>query len=93
MMDHVMTSVRPVTIEGLPVEWLSTRGPGRRTVLIANHSEQNWQGRIRIRATSRSYGKCVELLRDCEWPFTQDKNDYSAAVEVPAYDVGVFRWE
>jgi hypothetical protein len=93
MMDHVMASMKPVAIEGLPVEWLSTRGPGRRTVLIANHSEQNWQGRIRIRATSRSYGKCVELLRDCEWPFTQDKSDYSTAVEVPAYDVGVFRWE
>ena len=93
MMDHVMASVRPVTIEGLPVEWLSTHGSGRRTVLVANHSEQSWKGRIEVKNVGDNCGKCAELLRGSELPFTKDNDGYSIVAEVPAYDVGIFRWE
>ena len=91
--DHVIKRLQPVTIRGLPVEWVSTRGPGRRTVLIANHSEKIWTGRINIRNTADNYQTCIELLSGREIPFANDSENSSITVEVPPYDVGIFRWQ
>jgi hypothetical protein len=93
MMDHVIASLQSVTIQGLPVEWISTHGSGRRTVLIANHSETSWNGQINIQGLSDNYRRCIELLSGREIPFLHDNMNKSIAVEVPAYDVGIFRWE
>ena len=56
----------------------------RRTVLIANHSEQSWRGRIEVKNVTDNYGKCAELLRGRESPFTKDNDGYSIVAEVPA---------
>jgi hypothetical protein len=93
MMDHVIAPLQSLTIQGLPVEWISTHGSGRRTVLIANHSETSWNGQINIRNLSDNYRQCIELLSGREIPFLHDNMNKSIAVEIPAYDVGIFRWE
>lgn len=93
VMDHVIAPLQPATIQGLPIEWISAHGPGRRTVLVANHSETSWKGQINIRDLSDSYRRCIELLSGREVPFLRDSMNKSIVVEVPAYDVGIFRWE
>jgi hypothetical protein len=49
--------------------------------------------RIEVENVTDNYGKCTELLRGRELPFTKDSDGYSIVAEVPAYDVGIFRWE
>lgn len=93
LMDHVIEPLQPVIVRGLPVEWVSTEGPERRTVVIANHGEDAWKGEVTLRGVLDPSKKCIELLSGRRIPHTINSRDVSLDVEVAPYDLAVFRWE
>jgi hypothetical protein len=84
--------VQPVLVDGLPVEWLSTRDANHRTVVIANHDGQPWRGTVTLRAVPADFREGRELLTGRSVKSHRKAADRSCAVEVPPYDVRVIRY-
>ena len=92
MLDRVMAAVQPITIEGIPVEWCSTRSDSTRTIAMANHSGETWQGTVCIKGLSPDLGLCREM-RSQRSLTCQIKNGVTRLdLAIPAYDVAVVRW-
>ena len=92
LLDTVIDSVQPVKVNGLPVEWLSTRGEQERTVLIANHDSVSWQGTVKIRQLDDSLTECIDLVTGTDVPFRREKTEAKVILNIPAYDVCAVRF-
>ncbi len=90
--DEVIRLVQPVRVDGLPVEWLSTRAPDHRTVVIANHDGQPWRGTVTLRGVPAEFTECRELLTDTVLKSRRRADQRSCIVEVPPYEVRVIRY-
>ena len=93
MIDNIIEPIQPVVIQGLPVEWLSTHGPARRTVLVANHNEQEWKGLVTVRNIPGNTKKCVELLTGKVIRFETTNNQATVKLKIPRFDIRILRWE
>ncbi|MBN2569798.1 MAG: hypothetical protein JXB42_10260 [Deltaproteobacteria bacterium] len=93
MMNNIIGPIQPVIVEGLPVEWVSTQGPNRRTVLVANHSEQKWKGFVTVREIPIDSNKCVDLITGSVLSFQIENNSARIQIEIPPFDVRILRWE
>jgi hypothetical protein len=93
LMNNIIRSIQPVIVEGLPVEWVSTQGPDRRTVLVANHSEQKWKGLVKVRDIPINSNKCVDLITGSVLSFQIENNSARIQIEIPPFDVRIIRWE
>ena len=91
MLDEVIGEVQPVRVEGLPVEWTSTRGEGHRTVVVANHSGKPWNGKVMIRTGGDHFDRCMELLTGKYLHPVSSRDEIEISVEVPAYDIRAIR--
>lgn len=92
LVDEVIGPVQPVRVDGLPVEWLSTHGSDHRTVVIANHDGQPWQGTVTLRLVPSEFDECRELLTGEVMKPIHNTADRSCVVEVPPYDVRVIQY-
>lgn len=92
MLDTVMASVQPITIEGIPVQWCSTRSDKTRTVAIANHSGETWQGAVCIKDLSPDLRVCREMRGQKSQIFAVKNGITRLDLSIPAYDVAVVRW-
>ncbi len=94
LFDEVFDTVQPVKIEGLPVQWLSTRGDGQRTLLVTNNDGNAWSGTATVRDVDPVLAQCRDIVTGEKLPFER-RNDANAVVKlnVPAYGVRVVRWE
>ncbi len=90
--DEVIRPVQPVLIDGLPVEWLSTRDLEHRTVVIANHDGQPWRGTVTLRDVPANFRECRELLTGKSVKSHRKSSNQFCVVEVPPYDVRVIRY-
>mgnify|MGYP006286497881 CR=1 FL=1 len=94
LFDEAFGAVQPVTVEGLPVEWCSAKGDGHRTVVVANHDLAPWSGRVTVRALDATLDTCVDIVTGRPAAFTRDASGAATvALEIPAYDVRVLRWQ
>jgi len=93
MIDNIIRPIQPVVVQGLPVEWLSTSGPARRTVLVANHSEQEWNGLFAVRNIPENTKKCVELLTGKVIHYEVKNNKAIVKLKIPRFDIRILRWE
>ena len=92
MLDRVMYTVQPITIEGIPVQWCSTRSANARTVAIANHSGESWQGTVQVRDLSPDFQHCRELRSQRPLNFQAKDRVTRLDLSIPAYDVAVIQW-
>jgi hypothetical protein len=92
MLDTVMAAVQPITIEGIPVQWCSTRTDHTRTVAIANHSGEPWKGAVCIRDLPPDLRVCREMRGGKSQSFTLKQGITRLDLSIPAYDVAVVRW-
>ena len=92
LLDQAIAPVQPIVVDGLPVEWMSTTGADHRTVLVANHSGEAWQGSIRVKDLSPRWTTCRELLTETPMTFQRPNRAAVVSLEVPPYDVRVIRW-
>jgi len=60
--DDVIRPVQPVLVDGLPVEWLSTRSNDHCSVVVANHDGQPWRGTVTVQNVPADFLQCRELL-------------------------------
>ena len=89
MLDRVMASVQPITMEGIPLQWCSIRSDHARTIAMANHSGETWQGTLCIRDLSPDLGVCREM-RSKKSLVCQVKDSVTRVdLSIPAYDVAV----
>jgi len=90
--DEVIRPLQPVLVDGLPVDWLSTRDADHRTVVIANHDGQPWRGTVLLREVPRDFRECRELLTGRAPRSYRTADGRSCVVDVPPYDVRVIRY-
>ena len=90
--DEVFGGVQPVRIKGLPVQWLSTTGPGHRTVLVSNNDGAPWTGEVVVSNVAPALEKCRELTTGAGVPFSRNGETASATVSIAPYGVAVLRW-
>jgi hypothetical protein len=93
LMDHTMALVQPVTVTGLPVEWMSTTGAEHRTVVIANHAERAWNGEVTVRRVPADARSCRELLTGETYASSYADGATRVRLTVPPYDLRAVRWE
>lgn len=92
LFDEVIGAVQPVRVEGPPVQWLSTRGAGHRTVLVTNNDGAAWSGKVTLRRADPALRRCDDLLSGEPVPFERAGGDAAAFVSVPPYGVLALRW-
>jgi hypothetical protein len=92
LLDETIGQVQPVSVEGLPVEWLSTRGEKQRTVLVANHSGEKWEGSIKVNRHDRRLDRCTELLGDEQVDYLSSDEECQVNLRIPPYDLRILRW-
>lgn len=90
--DHVLAAVQPVHIEGLPIQWISTRRPGAHTVVLSNNDDREWTGRVTARVVEPSLRSCRELLAERELETARTGESSSVALAVPPFGVAVIEW-
>jgi hypothetical protein len=92
LLDAVISDVQPVTVEGLPVEWLSTTGAGHRTAVIANHDGHAWEGTVHVKKVDSHLEVCTELRTGETVDFVRENGGATVRLQVPAYEVRILRW-
>lgn len=92
LLDEIAAQVQPVLVKGLPLEWLSTRGPDHRTIVAANHSPSPWEGDITLRARPEGFDICRELRSGEAASFKTGEGRATIHATIPAYDLRVWRW-
>lgn len=93
MFDDIFGELSPAAVEGLPAEWVTTRGANQRSVLVANHYGYEWHGKVTLKNLPKSYRICRELLTGNKISFKRTGSGAVANLTVPAYEVRVLRWE
>ena len=91
-LDTVIDAVQPITIEGLPVQWCSTQSKDTRTVTIANHSGETWEGTIHISNLDSNLNHCEEMRSQTPLKSKRSQQNTQVTIQIPAYDVAVVRW-
>lgn len=92
LFDKVISDIQPVKIEGLPVEFLTTKSDQFFNVVISNNSDQVWNGKIMARSVSSQFSKCKELITS-KLNFIRKKDGFSEVeVIVPPFEISVISW-
>ena len=89
LLDQAIGSVQPVSVQGLPVEWLSASGPGNRTVVIANNGSEYWSGRLSIRDSNRRVRSCQELLSERPLDIERTHDGIIVGLDIAPFDLGI----
>ena len=92
MLDTVMPTVQSITVEGIPVQWCSTRSENARTIAIANHSGETWHGTVSIKDLSPDLRLCREMRSRRSLKYQIKDGITQLDLTIPAYDVAVVRW-
>lgn len=90
MWDTILAELSPVQVDGLPVEWVSTKNGNDTWVVIANHDGTPWRGQVRIRTSAMPH-KCRELLTGGEIEIGKDAEQVIFLSSVPGYDVRAYQ--
>ena len=94
LFDKVISEIQPVKIEGLPIEFLSTKGDNSYNVVLSNNSDQLWKGKIVVRQVATELSKCTELITNHKLNPVREKNgETEVSVEIPPYEVRVISWD
>ncbi len=92
-MDESFAPLQPVVIEGLPVEWVSTRGEdGERTVLVCNHDGHPWRGKVTVKNMRPDQTLCRDLLSGEDRPFQHEGRNVTIELKIAPYDLAILRW-
>lgn len=93
LFDKVISEIQPVKIEGLPIEFLSTKTDNSYNVILSNNSDQCWKGRIVVHSIAPDLTKCMELFsRQPLKPERKKNNKTEIDITVPPYEVRVISW-
>ena len=90
--DQVISAVQPVHIEGLPIQWISTRRPGAHTVVLSNNDDREWTGRVTVHVIEPGLRSCRELLAGRELETARTGESASVALAVPPFGLTVVEW-
>ncbi len=92
LLDEVIGAVQPVKVEGTPVQWLSTRGEGHRTILVSNNDGAEWKGTVTVRNSDKDPAVCKDLISNESVDFTQNGSERMLQLAVPPYGVRIVRF-
>ncbi len=93
LFDKIISDVQPVRIEGLPLEYLSTKSSNNYNIVLSNNSNQDWKGKIIARNVDQTFNFCKELLNNQVLRSTRKVNgNVEVSVTIPAYEVRVVSW-
>lgn len=66
LFDGVISPWQPWSVQGLPIQWFSTRGADHRTLVLANHTPQPWTGSVCCLDERFTPSHAVELIADVQ---------------------------
>jgi hypothetical protein len=93
LLDELIEKFKPVSIEGLPVQYECSRDAEGLNVCIANHADVPWSGKVRVRELGLVLDECVELRSGKRLPAQRIKGCAEALVNIDRYDVVVLHWK
>jgi len=91
-LDEFIAPVQSVAIDGLPVQWTSTREADSRTVAVANHADVKWEGTVRLLGHNPEHSTCTELRSGRRLDFDIADSEARVRIAIEPYDVSVVRW-
>jgi hypothetical protein len=92
ILDQCVEPLRPVRIDGLPVQYVVSRDADRLLVCIANHAEVPWTGRVAVRDAEAPWNACVELRTAAPLPVRRRSDGAEIDAAVGRFDVAVLQW-
>lgn len=87
LLDTIIQPMQPWRVAGLPIQWLATQGEDHRTILLANHEDRPWTGRVTCRDDAFVGAGCTELITGQTVPVKHDGID----VTVSPFGVSILR--
>jgi hypothetical protein len=90
ILDDEINNIQPAIVEGLPIEFLSTKSGDNINVVLSNNSGTEWKGKVIVRQDNRKFGSCRELLTG-QKHYSKHYNS-EVFVSVPAYELRVLSW-
>lgn len=96
VLDKHIFEIQPVHVEGPPAAWVSSTGDDsspHRTVVIANHADTDWQGKIAVANVPDSLHTCRDVVSGAVLPFDLVEGCAVAEITIPPYSVRVLRWQ
>ena len=92
LLDAVITPIQPVTLDGPPAAWASSRSNAAIHVVIANHDDASWQGEVVLRNVNETFDLCRDSIRDEPIVFQRNGKDARVALDIEAYGTRVLQW-
>lgn len=91
--DKVISEIQPVRIEGLPLEFLSTKSNNSCNVVLSNNSDQEWKGSVKARLVAPELSKCKELITNLVLKSVRNKSgETEVNLTIPPYEIRVVSW-
>ena len=91
VLDELIDTIRPVRIEGQPVQFSCSEDAAGFSVCIANHADVRWTGRVVV-DTARATGECVEARSGRDLETVRGGKTSHVDVSIEPYDVAVVSW-
>jgi hypothetical protein len=91
MFDEYITKVLPARIEGMPVEYLTTKDNEYFNVIVSNNSGSTWSGKICPGFDIKNLKDPVELITGNTMKY-QNNSERSILAVIPPYEIRVFSW-
>jgi len=91
--NKVISAAQPVKIDGLPIEFLSTKSASSCNVVLSNNSDQVWSGRIHASSVEKDFKTCNELIANQRLTsiISPDGTVY-VQLDIPPYEIRVVSW-
>lgn len=89
LFDEVIGAVQPVTIQGLPIHWTTSKRNGETVVALANNNDIEWKGRVRVQVPDARSMHCRELCTGESITPRQEGSHLVCDVVIPSFDVRV----
>jgi hypothetical protein len=91
LLDKLIDEVRPVKIDGPPVQFSCSKDSESFTVCIANHADVKWTGKVVADAAVAS-GECLEVRSGRSLEMHRRGASVHVVEEIEPYDVSILRW-
>lgn len=92
LLDHVIKPLQPVIIDGPPLAWASSRSDETLYVVLANHDEVSWKGRITIPGSMGEKVSCRDLINNEVVMHCRDAQGTHVESTIEPYGICVLQW-
>lgn len=91
LFDEVMGTIAPVSVEGFPAQWSSSRTEDALFVFVLNPDGVDHRGTMTLRRDTERHTECMELVENRTIEVTERPEGVHASIAVPAQSFRIYR--